>query len=103
MAKVKFMGGHRCQRCGHEWFPRDKDQEPKVCPKCKSPYWNKPRKNEWTEPFTASVQYGNWHGTAAADDADALGIREFLRKKKRISDREFVVGVSLYVHENLTK
>jgi len=23
--------------------------EPKVCPKCKSPYWNTPRKNERNE------------------------------------------------------
>lgn len=32
--------------CGHEWLPRDRetDVEPKVCPKCKSPYWNVPRR-----------------------------------------------------------
>jgi predicted Zn-ribbon and HTH transcriptional regulator len=39
--KVK---GFRCERCGHEWVPRDIEQEPKVCPKCKSPYWNTPRR-----------------------------------------------------------
>jgi DNA-directed RNA polymerase subunit RPC12/RpoP len=37
--------GYRCDRCSHEWIPRDADQEPSVCPKCKSPYWNRPRKN----------------------------------------------------------
>ena len=31
-----------CERCGHEWFPRI-DAEPRVCPKCKSPYWDRPR------------------------------------------------------------
>jgi hypothetical protein len=31
-------------RCGHEWRPRDLGRDPEVCPKCKSPYWNKPRK-----------------------------------------------------------
>ena len=36
--------GYRCERCGHEWIPRDVEQEPSVCPKCKSPYWDKPRK-----------------------------------------------------------
>ena len=30
-------------RCGHEWVPRD-SKEPKVCPKCKSPYWDRPKK-----------------------------------------------------------
>lgn len=39
----------RCERCGHEWLPRKLWQEgdslPTVCPKCKSPYWNKPRQD----------------------------------------------------------
>ena len=43
MAKVK-LDGFRCERCDHEWVPREKGQEPRVCPSCKSPYWNKPRK-----------------------------------------------------------
>ena len=35
-----------CNRCGHSWYSRTPN-EPKVCPKCKSPYWNKKRvKNE---------------------------------------------------------
>lgn len=40
----------QCKRCGygsgsgdHPWIPRVED--PKVCPKCKSPYWNVERKN----------------------------------------------------------
>jgi len=37
--------GFRCERCNHEWIPRDVEQEPAVCPKCKSPYWNRPRKS----------------------------------------------------------
>jgi predicted Zn-ribbon and HTH transcriptional regulator len=43
MAQVKLWG-YRCERCEHEWVPRDKDHEPKVCPRCKSPYWNTPRR-----------------------------------------------------------
>ena len=36
--------GYRCERCGHEWLPREQGQpDPKVCPKCKSPYWDRPR------------------------------------------------------------
>jgi hypothetical protein len=45
MAKVQLWG-YRCERCAHEWLPRQKDEEPRVCPKCKSPYWNRPRKDE---------------------------------------------------------
>jgi len=32
-----------CFRCYHTW-KRRKEKPPKVCPKCKSPYWSKPRK-----------------------------------------------------------
>lgn len=39
------LWGYRCQRCGHEWVPRDKTQKPRVCPKCKNPYWDRPRKD----------------------------------------------------------
>ena len=46
MAKVSItVTGFRCERCGHEWVPRESDSDPRVCPKCKSPYWNKPRKS----------------------------------------------------------
>ena len=38
--KVK---GFECERCGHQWAPREKGK-PRVCPKCKSPYWDKERK-----------------------------------------------------------
>ena len=43
MAKIK-LDGYKCERCGHEWIPRNKEEYPNVCPKCKSPYWDKPRK-----------------------------------------------------------
>jgi predicted nucleic acid-binding Zn-ribbon protein len=40
-----LIKGHRCYRCGHEWRPNSLEELPKVCPKCKSPYWTTPRKN----------------------------------------------------------
>lgn len=33
----------KCERCDHEWLTRS-EEVPTVCPKCKSPYWNKPKK-----------------------------------------------------------
>lgn len=45
MARVQLLvWGYRCERCEHEWVPR-REEEPRVCPKCKSPYWNRPRKD----------------------------------------------------------
>lgn len=37
-----MLKGYECERCKHQWVPRD-ESNPTVCPKCKSPYWNKPR------------------------------------------------------------
>ena len=45
MSKI-MLQGYRCERCEHTWIPREAStEEPKVCPKCKSPYWNTPRRN----------------------------------------------------------
>jgi len=39
--KIKIQKLH-CERCGHTWTPRR--DEVIICPKCKSPYWNKKKK-----------------------------------------------------------
>lgn len=33
-----------CLRCGHRWTPRKRVVT--VCPKCKSPYWNKEKEGK---------------------------------------------------------
>ena len=35
----------KCLRCGYIWLPRGKDK-PIACAKCKSAYWDKPRKDK---------------------------------------------------------
>ena len=51
MGDITFKG-FRCERCGHIWAPRqaldstDPLQRPKVCPKCKSAWWDVPRKKQ---------------------------------------------------------
>lgn len=37
------LQGFQCSRCNHQWIPRKKEVA-KVCPKCKSPYWDTPRR-----------------------------------------------------------
>jgi len=48
MGRVKItVDGYKCERCKHEWIPRSKKKvNPIICPSCKSPYWNTPRKNK---------------------------------------------------------
>ena len=44
MARIPItIMGFQCERCNHEWIPNG-DREPLTCPKCHSPYWNRPRK-----------------------------------------------------------
>jgi hypothetical protein len=43
MHEIK-VSGFRCSRCKHEWVPNSPDKKPKVCPRCKSPYWDRERK-----------------------------------------------------------
>lgn len=44
MGKIK-LEGYRCERCFHKWIPRN-EGKPKVCPRCKSAWWDVPRKNK---------------------------------------------------------
>jgi len=47
MAEITIkLKGYKCERCGHEWAPRNKKEKPIICPKCKSPYWNKLKKKQ---------------------------------------------------------
>ena len=39
---IVMLEGCRC-RCGHEWLARDKSEKPRVCPKCKSANWDRPK------------------------------------------------------------
>lgn len=59
MARVPItVMGFRCDRCGHEWIPRgESEAEPRVCPKCKNAYWNRPRKSMSTyEDFRDAIR-----------------------------------------------
>jgi predicted Zn-ribbon and HTH transcriptional regulator len=51
MGRIKLVvDGWRCERCGYEWAQRDPKKTPKVCanPKCKSPYFDRPRRADLT-------------------------------------------------------
>ncbi|GAB5469815.1 MAG: hypothetical protein Kilf2KO_28450 [Rhodospirillales bacterium] len=51
--------------------------------------------------FKAGVQYDDWTGTAAADDADKRAIRKLLKERGLVSDDDFLIGVELYCAENI--
>ena len=48
--------GYRCERCEYEWIPRDFDRDPLTCPKCRSPYWDRPRERMPYEEFKEKIE-----------------------------------------------
>ena len=46
----------KCLRCGHAWFPRQ--FEVRICPHCKSAYWNKERRQKKKEEIDDSIDPG---------------------------------------------
>jgi hypothetical protein len=50
--------------------------------------------------FKAGAQYGDWEGTASADDSDQTSLEDYLREKKLIGPDEFLLATSLWAGEN---
>ena len=43
--KQTNMKENTCIRCEHSWYQR-KPEQPRICPKCKSPYWDLERQKD---------------------------------------------------------
>ncbi|WP_339490624.1 hypothetical protein [Pseudomonas rhizophila] len=55
------------------------------------------------ENFHASVQYGDFKGTVAADRHDQNDIGEYVRTRGLINQGEFLVGIEAYATELMGK
>lgn len=53
-----------------------------------------------TGTFRASVQYNDWKGTSAADDADKNDASDWLKVNGHIEDGEFLLGIKMFAGEN---
>ena len=36
----------KCDRCQYVWSPKQKEIKPLTCPKCRSPFWDTPRRRD---------------------------------------------------------
>lgn len=41
MRAITVMG-YVCERCSYQWIPKNPDVRPRVCPRCKSAWWDVP-------------------------------------------------------------
>ena len=53
----------------------------------------------YTETFTASVQYNDQVGTAAADHSDDDSLISWLRENGNAEDSEYLIGVEMFVSD----
>ena len=51
--------------------------------------------------FRAQTQYGDWSGSAQADEGDLTSIRDLLQEQGLVRDGEFLVGFTMFSGENL--
>jgi len=66
--------GCRC-RCSHTWLPRESGEKPRVCPKCKSPRWDLPKK--FVRAQSVAAQRGEPEATKPA-------VRKTARRPKKV-------------------
>lgn len=50
--------------------------------------------------FEAHVQYGDWKGTAAADNADETSLREYLQENSHMQDSDYLLATHIWIGEN---
>jgi predicted RNA-binding Zn-ribbon protein involved in translation (DUF1610 family) len=86
--------GLRCTRCGHEWVPR-RDWHPFVCPRCKSPFWDRARmiRQFRAEAVIQWRQGGPPDETRVADFEKRLG--QFRHPRLRWMGKRLKVGVDV--------
>ena len=53
-----------------------------------------------TDRFTATVQYGDWKGASAADNADQNDASDWLEANGHKKPGEFLIGIKVFVGEN---
>ncbi|MGN7825990.1 hypothetical protein ACTJJ8_04525 [Agrobacterium radiobacter] len=55
------------------------------------------------QDFKASTQYGDWQGTAQADDGSQVYFQNFLREKGVIDENSYAVGIRFFNGETFDK
>lgn len=58
-----------CLRCNHVWVPRQ--TEIRICPNCKSAYWDRPRTPLTPDPYRAIV-VEPWSGQIASGQVGTM-------------------------------
>lgn len=73
-SEPQTVAEQECTRCGHKWLPRTLEK-PTVCPSCKTPYWDRPRKTE-EPPKAEATAVGNISVFGTPDQQALLKARQ---------------------------
>ena len=65
---------NKCLRCNHEWTTRIKD--PRFCPNCNSPYWNKKRQKPSKQEIKSMIKLIKDSHHKAMEVREDKGIRD---------------------------
>src|SRR5437867_1434385 len=76
MARVQLWG-YRCERCSHAWVPRG-SETPRVCPRCKSPYWDRPRQSRSPNPESEAGSHSRLPRDRATHPRRLPGVTTFV-------------------------
>ena len=73
-----LIEGYMCERCEYRWGSRTgtgmrADRDPKVCPKCKTIYWNRPRTINISPERKATQWYQGQPGNYTKGTASPTG------------------------------
>ncbi len=78
----------RCQRCNHQWRSRHPNEDPPTsCSKCRSAYWQKPRKDKQEAEDTRKDQH-RAHARKTHTDV-YKGARDPATAKRQLAEQEF--------------
>ena len=82
-----------CLRCANKWWPR-RPQKPLRCPRCKSPYWDRPRKLKTApSPVVTSFSRAALQDSLRNNLGKALGIRQ--PEPMGLADRSLVKALDV--------
>jgi len=90
VSNVPIIEKLHCTRCLGSWYPRTPNK-PAVCPKCKTRYWDKPRREKKSEGKDETKEIIEDTPGGLTDEPQEIGIVEVQTPDKEVVKDENLV------------